>query len=76
MTHAGEQLLAEALRLSVGERDELIASLIESLEIEANTESDAAPSDEIARRLTEIDDGQVEMIDWSEAKRMLANVSA
>lgn len=71
MTQAVQHLLTEALRLPAEERGELIASLIDSLETEVDTDADAAWSDEIARRLQEIDDGQVEMIDWSEALRII-----
>lgn len=71
MTQAAHQLLTEALTLRVEDRGQLIASLIDSLEIGLDSDADAAWSDEIARRLQEIDDGQVEMIDWSEARRII-----
>ena len=71
MTQAGEQLVTAALRLPAGDRGELIVSLIESLDTEADAGAGEAWSDEIARRLQEIDDGQVEMIDWDEARRLI-----
>jgi len=76
MTQVAQQLLTEALRLPVGERGELIASLIDSLEIESDPGADAAWSDEITRRLKEIDDGQVELIDRSEARRQITNTGS
>lgn len=71
MTQAAQKLLADALQLPSEDRGELIALLIESLETGSDADADAAWSDEIARRLKEIDDGQVEMIDWSEARRII-----
>lgn len=71
MTQAAQKLLADALRLPSEDRGELIALLIESLDTEFDADADAAWSDEIARRLKEIDDGQVEMVDWSEARRLI-----
>jgi putative addiction module component (TIGR02574 family) len=71
MTQAAQQLLTEALRLPTEDRGELIASLIDSLETESDADADAAWSDEIARRLREIDEGRVEMIEWSEARRLI-----
>jgi putative addiction module component (TIGR02574 family) len=71
MTQTAQKLLADALQLPSEDRGELISLLIESLDVGSDTDADAAWSDEIARRLKQIDDGQVEMIDWSEAKRII-----
>lgn len=71
MTQAAQQLLTEALGLPAEDRGQLIVSLIDSLETASDSDADAIWSDEIARRLKEIDDGQVEMVEWSEARRLI-----
>jgi putative addiction module component (TIGR02574 family) len=71
MTQTAQKLLADALQLPSEDRGELISLLIESLDVGSDADADAVWSDEIARRLKQIDDGQVEMIDWSEARRII-----
>ena len=61
------KLLEEALKLSPEARAALAASLLESLDEDA----EAAWAAEIARRLHELDSGAVTPIPWSEARRMI-----
>jgi putative addiction module component (TIGR02574 family) len=65
-----KKLLDEALRLEPGEREALAGELFDSLETtDANAE--AAWEAEIERRIAELDQGKVEPIPWSEARRMI-----
>lgn len=64
-------LLEEALRLPLGERSQLAERLLRSLD---DDEAGLAPaewerlwSDEIARRLREIDEGRAHLLDGDEA---------
>jgi len=67
MTDQAARLLAEALRLSEGDRGELADRLLESIE----PALDPAWEEEIGRRLEEIDSGKVKPIPWSEVRRQL-----
>ena len=57
-----EAILIEALQLPKQERAELISVLIRSLDEHIDEGVDEAWEQEIAKRLKEIDDGDVEMI--------------
>lgn len=65
-----ERLLAQALNLSVEERRHLARELVLSLEGH-DEDGEAAWGVEVERRVQEILDGRVEMIDGDEAHRML-----
>jgi putative addiction module component (TIGR02574 family) len=71
MTDAAEKLLAEALKLSEGDRGDLAARLIQSLEPPPEADAERAWDTEIKRRVEEIRTGNVEMIPWSEVRRKL-----
>jgi len=78
MRHAMEHLLQEALNLSEPERGELAARLIDSLEPlteDDDTDLTANWGEEIARRLADLDQGRVQTIPWSEARRMIQDES-
>ncbi|MBI3945354.1 MAG: addiction module protein [Armatimonadetes bacterium] len=68
---ATAEVIEEALRLSPRERAELAARLIESLDGDRDADAEAAWSDEIARRVHELDAGLVEPIPWSKAREMI-----
>jgi putative addiction module component (TIGR02574 family) len=70
MTTQEKKLLAEALRLPSRERESLAGELFDSLEPE-DREAEAAWQAEIERRITELDEGKVKPIPWSEARRMI-----
>ena len=65
------RLLQEALKLSPEARAALAASLLESLDEEVDEGAEAAWSDEIAKRIRELNSGSVAAIPWSEARRMI-----
>jgi putative addiction module component (TIGR02574 family) len=73
MSDAAQQLLEEALRLSIEERSKLIEKLIQSVDEE---EASLSPEEwervwtaELMRRNQQIDKGEVELIDGDEALR-------
>jgi putative addiction module component (TIGR02574 family) len=66
-----KQLLLEALRLPEHERAALAGELLDSLEHEVDQDAEAAWSEEIRARLSEVDAGQATTIPWSEARRRL-----
>ena len=69
---AAAKVLEEALALSADERSRLVARLIESLDVETEEEGvEAAWRSEVSRRVRELDEGTVEAVDWSEARRQI-----
>jgi len=71
MNASAKQLYDRALQLPDGERAELAARLIESLDPDVDEDMDAAWGREIQRRLAELDSGQVAAVPWPEARRMI-----
>jgi hypothetical protein len=77
-----EAVLEQALQLREGERGEVIARLLRSLEPDdgdevSGPEWEAAWSKEIDQRVREIDDGSVELLDGPEAMaRIRASLDA
>ncbi len=59
------------MRLPDEQRAALAAALIESLDQNVDEDAEAAWSVEIARRLGEVERGQVRTIPWPEARRMI-----
>lgn len=73
MTQEVSDLLKKALALPPEARAELADSLLESLDKEPAEEGvEAAWSEEIQRRIEEIDSGKVQMIPYEEVRRRLA----
>lgn len=66
-----QEVLQAALSLPESDRAEIAASLIHSLDAEADADADAAWADEIHRRLDAIDKGEVQLIPWDEVMREL-----
>jgi len=68
-----EDVLIAALRLPAEARAAVAAELIESLDEpqEAADDVDAAWSEEIRRRLADVDSGAAKPIPWSEARRRI-----
>jgi putative addiction module component (TIGR02574 family) len=61
-----EAMVEQALRLSVEDRTELVARLLESLDETApDPDHEAAWTEVIDRRLQDLQDGRVELIDGS-----------
>jgi putative addiction module component (TIGR02574 family) len=71
MTVDVRRILDDALRLPDNNRAELAGLLIDSLDEGQNADVQAAWSDEIARRLDELDSGAVTPIPWTEVRRRL-----
>jgi putative addiction module component (TIGR02574 family) len=67
------ELLKKALALPTEARAALATSLFESLDEEPSDEgAEAAWSEEIKRRIEDIDSGKVQMIPYEEVRRRLA----
>jgi putative addiction module component (TIGR02574 family) len=64
-------LLARALQLPEKERGELAARLIESLETGADEGAEAAWSEEIKKRVEELQSGQAKGVPWPEARALI-----
>ena len=64
-------LFRDASELSDNDRATLAGLLIESLEADPEPDVEAAWSDEIKRRVADIDSGNVETIPWEEVRRRL-----
>jgi putative addiction module component (TIGR02574 family) len=77
MARHAQELLEELLELPANDRARLAASLLRSLDEELEDESEDEPayeqawSDEIARRLHEIDDGSVKLLSEEDAFRLI-----
>jgi len=71
MGEAATRLLQQALTLPQEDRAKLAASLIESLDEDADAEIEIAWRHEIDRRIREIDEKSVELIDWEDLRRSL-----
>ncbi|MGH7165705.1 MAG: addiction module protein [Nitrospiraceae bacterium] len=76
MNRDAEKVLVDALRLPPQARAALAAQLLESLEKEVDEDSEAAWSAEIARRVEELESGQVKAVPWSEARRQILGLSS
>ena len=66
-----KEIFEAALSLSDSERAELTALLLDSLEVPADEDVEAAWLVEIERRMQEIDSGTVELVPWAEARERL-----
>jgi putative addiction module component (TIGR02574 family) len=64
MTHDTQELLQKALTLPDKERAELAGNLIANLDAIQDPDVDAAWQQEIARRLHEVQSGQVKTVSW------------
>jgi putative addiction module component (TIGR02574 family) len=64
-------LLDDLMRLPDEQRAALAAALIESLDHCVDEDAEVAWSVEIARRLQEVESGQVKTIPWPQARQMI-----
>jgi len=69
MTNEVSKLLQKALSLSVEEQEALAESLISSLGDKVDGDVQAAWETEIAKRVAELDSGEVKAVPWSEVRR-------
>jgi putative addiction module component (TIGR02574 family) len=70
MTSKAKKLLDEALQLSPAEREALAGRIFDSLEAD-DPDAKRSWQAEIERRITDLDQGVVKPIPWSEARRMI-----
>lgn len=66
-----KELIREAAELPDRDRATLAGAMIESLDPTPTPEVRAAWSREIERRVREIDDGSVELLDWEDVRAEL-----
>jgi putative addiction module component (TIGR02574 family) len=74
MTDAVSELLKRALALPAEARAALAGSLLESLDETLDASAEEAWSDEIARRIEELDSGNVRPVPWADARRQIAAI--
>ena len=72
MTEEVSDLLKKALALPAEARAALAGSLLESLEDTVDASAEEAWSQEIARRIEELDSGKVKPVPWAEARRQIS----
>ena len=74
MTEEVSDLLKKALALPAEARAALAGSLLESLEDTVDASAEEVWSQEIARRIEELDSGKVKPIPWAEARRQISAI--
>jgi putative addiction module component (TIGR02574 family) len=68
---AEDRIIREALKLSPEARAALAGALLDSLESAPDPDAEAAWGTEIRARIAELDQGRVQTVPWSEARRAL-----
>lgn len=71
MTAEAKKVLDEALALPPDERADVAVTLLESLDEVDDEATEQAWSEEIHRRIQEVESGAAQTIPWSEARRRL-----
>jgi putative addiction module component (TIGR02574 family) len=71
MTPEVSDILKKALALPPEARAALAGSLLESLDETVDASVEEAWSQEIARRIAELDSGKVKPVPWAEARRQI-----
>lgn len=71
MSRDPAEILKDALALPAEARAALIGPLVDSLDTEVDEGAEEAWREEIQRRLQEIDNGTVKLVQWDEARRRL-----
>ena len=74
MTQEVSELLKKVLALPVEARAALAGSLLESLDETVDPSAEEEWSNEIARRIAELDCEKVKPIAWSEARRQISAI--
>ena len=69
MTQEAQELLRKALALPENERAELAENLISSLDTSVELDVDAAWQKEVARRLDDVQSGEVKTIPWEDVRQ-------
>jgi putative addiction module component (TIGR02574 family) len=73
MTKQTLELLQKALALSDEERASLAGSLLDSLDAPVDEDVEAAWTQEIARRLDDLDSGRSNTVPWEEVRARIAS---
>jgi putative addiction module component (TIGR02574 family) len=68
------ELLKKALALPPGARAALAGSLLESLDDTVDASAEQEWSEEIARRIAELDSGKGKAIPWAEARKQVSAI--
>jgi putative addiction module component (TIGR02574 family) len=68
---SADEILKDALALSVEDRAAIAGSLIDSLDDSTDEDAEAQWSAEIARRIAEADAGTVQPVPWSVVRQRL-----
>lgn len=71
MTTAADTLFQTALQLPENDRAELAARLMDSIDPVTDEDVAEAWDAEVAKRVTELDQGKVKTIAWAEVRRRL-----
>jgi putative addiction module component (TIGR02574 family) len=74
MTQELSEVLKKALALPAEARAALAGSLLESLEETLDASAEEEWSQEIARRIAELDSGKVKPIPWGEARQQISAI--
>ena len=73
MTKAAQSVLADALRLDLDARAEIVTELLGSLDGPADPDAETAWAAEIERRVDAIEAGTAELESWEDVKRRIEN---
>jgi len=73
MTQQALDLLQKAPSLSEEERADLACSLMESLDTALDEGEESAWSEEISRRIRELDSGTAKTVPWDEVRRRISS---
>ena len=74
MTQEVAELLKKALALRVEARAALAGSLLESIDDTVDASAEEEWNTEIARRIAELDSGNVKPIPWEQARRQISAI--
>jgi putative addiction module component (TIGR02574 family) len=66
-----EKVLRDAMKLPPEARAALAGSLLDSLDQVVDEDAEAEWEKEIAKRIRELDNGDVKLVPWSEARRAI-----
>ena len=72
MKQDAADLLEKAMKLPAEARAALAGSLLDSLDESIDDDAEQAWEAEVTKRLTEIREGRVKLVPWSEARRRIA----
>lgn len=76
MNKTVERIIAEALNMGPDERAYIVEQLISSLDIQADPDVEVFWQQEVQRRISEIEKGQVICIPWEEVRERLRRRSS